>query len=177
MTNTNLHTLHYNNLKYQITSKIGHNKKYDALPKLNHPQKIFSHSNTHSLMQHTKKGSGAFREIIGRRNKHTDTHNPKRWIQKLNDNEITRKHIRTAIININSKYIDVPTSDILTRLKLGKTQFNNSLHSYNQVDTPFCNTCTNELNEEHTEDYLHTNYTCPSKQNKGSFDNKSLTFW
>ena len=93
-----------------------------------------------------------------------DTHNPKRWIQKLNDKEITRKHVRTSIININSKYIDVPTSDILTRLKLGKTQFNNSLHSYNQVDTPFCNTCTNELNEEHTEDYLHTNYTCPSTQ-------------
>ena len=44
------------------------------------------------------------------------------------------------------------------------TQFNNSLHSYNQVDTPFCNTCTKELNEEHTEDYLHTNYTCSSTQ-------------
>ena len=115
-------------------------------------------------MQHTQKGSGAFREIIGRMNKHTDIHNPKRWIIKLNDTEISRKHIRTAMININSKYIDVPTSDILTRLKLGKTQFNNSLHSYNQVDTPFCNTCTNELNEEHTEDYLHTNYTCSSTQ-------------
>ena len=39
MTNTNLHTLHYNNLKFQITSKIGHTKKNDALQKLNNPKK------------------------------------------------------------------------------------------------------------------------------------------
>ena len=123
--------------------------------------------------KHTQKGAGAFREIIGRRNKQTDVHNPKRWIIKLNDNEISRKHIRTAMININSKYIDVPTSDTLTRLKLGKTQFNNSLHSYNQVDTPFCNTCTKELNEEHTEDYLHSNYTCSSTQ---TVINETTTF-
>ena len=106
--------------------------------------------------KHNFVGYRIFRWIIGRRNKHTDTHNPKRWILKLNDNEISQKHIRTAMININSKYIDVPTSDTLTRLKLGKTQFNNSLHSYNQVDTPLCNTCNRELNEDHIEDYLYT---------------------
>ena len=164
LTNTNIHALQYSNLKFQITSKIGHQKKYEALPKPTLPQKKFTHSNIESLMQHTKKGSRVYREIIGRRNKPTDIHNPKRWILKLNDIQITRKHVRTAMINLNSKYIDVPTSDIINRLKLGKTQFNNSLYSYNQIDTPYCNTCTREHNEEHTEDYLHTNFTCTSTQ-------------
>ena len=74
-----------------------------------------------------QKGSGNYRKIIGSRNKPTEIHNPKRWIMKLNDSQISKKKVRTPMTNLNSKYINVLTSDTLTRLKLGKTQFNNTL--------------------------------------------------
>ena len=78
LTGSNLMLMQYKNLEFHIKSKIGLNKLYDAIPKLNLPQKKHTHSTIGSLMKNTNKGSGKYRKIISRSQKYTDIHNPYR---------------------------------------------------------------------------------------------------
>ena len=133
---------------------------YDAIPKLNLPQKQHTHSTISSLMSSIKKGSGTYRKIISRSNKKTDVHNPSNWKAKLNDNLVTRSQVKQSMINLQSKYICSDTSDILSRLKLGKTLFGNQLFKIGITDTPSCNTCYRELGTEISENITHATYDC-----------------
>ena len=54
-TGGNLMQMQYNNLKFHIKCKIGVNKTYDAIPKLNLPQKKHTHATISSLMVSIKK--------------------------------------------------------------------------------------------------------------------------
>ena len=60
---------------------------------------------------------------------------------------------------------DSTSADILTRLKLGKTLFNNQLFSIGLIDENTCKTCTKEYNLNITEDYKHALFHCPAVQN------------
>ena len=66
ITGSNLMQMQYKNLEAHIKSKVGINKKYDAIPKLNLPQKKHTHSTIGTLMSSIKKGSGTYRKIISR---------------------------------------------------------------------------------------------------------------
>ena len=123
ITGANLMQMQYKNLEFHIKSKIGANKFYDAIPKLNLPQRKYTHSTINSLMTSIKKGSSTYRKIIARSQKQSDVHNPSRWSVKLNDNLVTRKQVKQSRINLQSKYISGDTADILARSKLGKNTF------------------------------------------------------
>ena len=152
--------MQYKILEFHIKSKIGQNKLYDAIPKLNLPQKKHTHSTIGSLMKSIKKGSGKYRHIISRSHKNTDVHNPSRWKTKINDNLITRSQIKQSMINLQSKYLSSDTADVLSRLKLGKTLFGNQLSRIGITDTPFCHTCLKEIKVEIPENITHATYEC-----------------
>ena len=63
-----------------------------------------------------------------------------------------------------SRYQSSDASDILSRLKMGKTLFNNQLHHIGMEDSPFCKNCLRESNTETSEDMKHALHTCPSIQ-------------
>ena len=161
ITGANLMQMQYKNLEFHIKSKIGANKFYDAVPKLNLPQRKYTHSTINSLMTSIKKGSGTYRKIISRSQKRSDVHNPSRWRVKLNDDQVTRNQVKQSRINLQSKYISSDTADILARLKLGKTLFRNQFYAINFTDTPYCETCTKELDHEIIENFTHANFYCP----------------
>ena len=94
LTGSNLMQMQYKNLQFHIKCKIGLNKMYDAIPKLNLPQKLHTHSTIGSLMTSIKKGSGQYRKIIARAHKQTDVHNPTNWKAKISDNLVTRSHVK-----------------------------------------------------------------------------------
>ena len=73
--------LSYTNLKSHIKSKIGHQKKYQAIP-LKCVQKKGTHPTIKSLMVSIKKGSGVYRKILNRGEKNTDINNPTAWRKK-----------------------------------------------------------------------------------------------
>ena len=159
-TNSNLMQMQYKNLQFHIKSKIGLNKMYDAIPKLNLPQKLNTHRTISSLMKNTKKGSNTYRKIIARSHKSSDVHNPAKWKTKLKESLVTKKHVKQSIINLHSKYISSDAADVLSRFKLGKTLFKNQLFHIGITDTPFCNTCFKELGLEITENITHATYEC-----------------
>ena len=68
------------------------------------------------------------------------------------------------MIHLHSRYIDSASADHLTRLKLGKTLFNNQLFIIGLIDNDLCDTCTREFNEEIIEDYRHALFQCPAVQ-------------
>ena len=111
-------------------------------------------------MSSIQKGSGKYRKIISRSHKTPDVHNPYKWKTKVNDNLITRSHVKQSMINLQSKYISSDTADVLSRLKLGKTLFGNQLCRIGITDTPFCNTCKKELDLEISENITHATYEC-----------------
>ena len=160
LTNSNLMQMQYKSLEFHIKSKIGLNKHYDAIPKLNLPQKRHTHSTIGSLFKNIKKGSGVYRKIISRSNKNTDIHNPYKWKAKINDNLITRTHVKQSIINLQSKYLSSDIADVLSRLKLGKTLFGNQLCRIGITDTPYCNTCEREISTDISETISHATYEC-----------------
>ena len=111
-------------------------------------------------MKSTKKGSGKYRNIISRSHKISDVHNPSRWKTKINDNLVTRSHVKQSMINLQSKYLSSDIADVLSRLKLGKTLFGNQLCKIGLTDTPFCNTCLKEMHTEIPENITHATYEC-----------------
>ena len=157
---SNLMPMQYNNLKAHIRSKVGQNKTYDAIPKLNLPQKLHTHSTVISLMKNTTQGSGCYRKIVARSHKSPDIHNPSKWRSKLGDNQITSLQIKQSRKNLHTKYLGSDVADILTRLKLGKTLFGTQLHKCGITDTPNCNTCLRELGDEVPENITHATYHC-----------------
>ena len=160
LTGSNLMQMQYENLKAHIKNKVGLNKFYDAIPKLKLPQKKHTHSSIKSLMINTTQGSGTYRKIISKAHKISDVHNPSKWRAKLGDSQISRSQLKQARINLHSKYLGSDTADILTRLKLGKTLFGTQLYRCGISDTPYCNTCLRELNEEISENITHATYEC-----------------
>ena len=160
LTGSNLMQMQYNNLTFQIKGKIGCNKYYDAIPKLNLPQKKYTHATIGSLMKSIEKGSGTYRKIISRSYKSADVHNPSKWRAKLSDNLITRSHVKKSRINLQSKYISSDIADVLSRLKLGKTLFRNQLYKISLTDTPSCITCHKELGLDISESITHATYEC-----------------
>ena len=111
-------------------------------------------------MKSIKKGSGKYRKIISRSHKNTDLHNPNRWIAKINDNLVTRSHVKQSMINLQSKYLSSDIADVLSRLKLGKTLFGNQLCKIGLTDTPYCHTCMKEMHTEIPENITHATYEC-----------------
>ena len=111
-------------------------------------------------MINTTQGSGTYRKIISKAHKISDVHNPSKWRAKLGDSQISRSQLKQARINLHSKYLGSDTADILTRLKLGKTLFGTQLYRCGITDTPYCNTCLRELNEEISENITHATYEC-----------------
>ena len=165
LTLTNIQTMQYLILKNHIKSHIGPGKKYDAIAKEISPQKMHTHSNSHSLMLSIKKGSGIYRKILARENPLPDIHHPEKWIKKLGTNNITKKQIKNAFISLHSPYLDSTNSDHLSRLKLGKTLFNNQLFAIGIKDENVCTTCKKEFNINNIEDYKHAMFYCPAVQN------------
>ena len=68
------------------------------------------------------------------------------------------------MIRLHSPYLDSTSSDYLSRLRLGKTLFNNQLYTIGLIDENTCNTCTREYTESNTEDYQHALFQCPAVQ-------------
>ena len=92
LTESRIHPMQYTNLKSHIRSHIGQNKKYDAIPIENLPQKKHTYSNTTSLMESIKKGSGHYRKIISREHATYDIHNPTKWNKYLNTHKLQKTH-------------------------------------------------------------------------------------
>ena len=115
-------------------------------------------------MRSIKKGSGKYRKIIGRESPIADIHKPQKWNKKLGTNSISRDQIKKAMKNLHSPYLDSVSADHLTRLKLGKTLFNNQLCAIGITDDNYCATCEREYNKFTIEDYKHAMYHCPAVQ-------------
>ena len=115
-------------------------------------------------MENTGKGSGIYRKVIGRGHKTSDIHNPSKWNKRLNTTQVTRKHVKNSLINLQSPYLDSTTADHLSRLKLCKTLFNSQLYSIGIIDQKYCKTCIREFDEYIEEDYKHAMYLCPAVQ-------------
>ena len=164
ITSTPIMNMQYQSFKNHIKAHIGPNEKYEAIPLEKLPQKKFTYSNSAALLHNILKGSGPYRKIIERAIITPNIHNPTRWRKKLQDNNITSDQVRKAMIRLHSRYIDSASADHLTRLKLGKTLFNNQLFIIGLMDNNFCNTCTREYNEEIIEDYRHALFQCPAIQ-------------
>ena len=111
-------------------------------------------------MSSIRKGSGKYRKIISKSHKTPDVHNPYKWKSKINDNLVTRRHVKQSMLNLQSKYISSDTADVLSRLKLGKTLFGNQLCKIGLTDTSFCNTCKKELDSEISENITHATFEC-----------------
>lgn len=108
--------LQYINLRAHIKNKIGQHKFYDAIPKLNLPQKINTHCSINSLMSNIKQGSASYRKIIARSHTRSDLHNPSKWRSKLNDNRISRAQLKQSKVNLHSKYLSSDIANSLTLL-------------------------------------------------------------
>ena len=115
-------------------------------------------------MENTGKGSGIYRKVIGRGHKTSDIHNPSKWNKRLSTTQVTRKHVKNSLINLQSPYLDSTTADHLSRLKLCKTQFNSQLYSIGIIDQKYCKTCIREFDDYIEEDYKHAMYLCPAVQ-------------
>ena len=163
LTNKTIMDLQYQNLKTHIKAHIGPNKKYDAIPLEKLPQKLHTFSTPGDLLHHIKKGSGRYRKIIERSHRLTNIHNPAKWGKKL-DNNVTYDQVKKAMIRLHSPYLDSTCSDYLSRLRLGKTLFNNQLYTIGMIDENTCNTCTREYTESTPEDYRHALFHCPAVQ-------------
>ena len=94
----------------------------------------------------------------------TNLHNPTKWKKKLADDNVTYKQVKKAMIRLHSPYIDSTHADYLSRLKLGKTLFNNQLYAIDRITDNTCNTCIREYNQLTTEDYRHALFHCPAVQ-------------
>ena len=164
LTNSKIHPMQYTSLKNHIKSHIGHQKTYDAIPMEKLPQKKYTYSTICTLMENTGKGSGIYRKVIGREHKTSDIHNPAKWNKRLNTTQVTRKHVKKTLINLQSPYLDSTTADYLSRLKLCKTLFNSQLHSIGISEEKNCKTCIKEFDEHIEEDYKHAMYLCPAVQ-------------
>ena len=68
------------------------------------------------------------------------------------------------MIHLHSPYLDSTSADILSRLKLGKTLFNNQLFAIGLTDEKTCKTCIREYDNNTTEDYKHALFQCPAVQ-------------
>ena len=60
--------------------------------------------------------------------------------------------------------MDSTSADIITRLKLGKTLFNNQLFAIGLTDDNTCKTCSREYDINISEDYRHALFQCPAVQ-------------
>ena len=147
--------MQYTNLKSHIKSHIGLNKKYDAIPIENLPQKRHTHSNTTSLLESIRKGSGLYRKIISREHTTPNIYNPAKWNKRLHSTQVTKNHIKNMLKNLHSPYIDSSTADHLSRLKLCRTLFNSQLFAINIIDSKSCKTCIREFNDHTDKDYKH----------------------
>ena len=156
--------MQYQNLKSHIKAHIGPNKKYDAIPLEKLPQKIHTFSTSAGLLSSIRKGSSKYRRIIERNATTTFIHNHIRWKKKLGDETITYEQVKKAMIHLHSPYLDSTSADLLFRLKLGKTMFNNQLHTIELLDDNTCNTCIREYNQNIIEDYKHALFQCPAVQ-------------
>ena len=164
LTLTAIQNMQYLSLKNHIKSHIGPGKKYDAIAREISPQKKHTHSNSHSLMSNTRKGSGIYRKIIARENPLPDIHHPEKWIKKLGTGTITKEQVKNSFTSLHSPYLDSTNSDHLSRLKLGKTLFNNQLFAIGIREDNACTTCKREFNIDTTEDYKHALFHCPAVQ-------------
>ena len=156
--------MQYQSLKFHIKAHIGPNKKYDAIPLEKLPQKPHTFSTPAGLLRNIKRGSGTYRKIIERSFMVTNLHNPTKWKKKLADDNVTYKQVKKAMIRLHSPYIDSTHADYLSRLKLGKTLFNNQLYAIDRITDNTCNTCIREYNQLTTEDYRHALFHCPAVQ-------------
>ena len=77
---------------------------------------------------------------------------------------MTYDQVKKAMIRLHSPYLDSTSSDYLSRLRLGKTLFNNQLYTIGMIDENTCNTCTREYTESTPEDYRHALFHCPAVQ-------------
>ena len=174
--------MQYENLKNHIKTHIGPNKKYDAILPENKPQKKHTFSTAAGLLRTIKKGSGIYRKIIDRDKITTNMHNPSKWKKKLDDNYVTSEIVKKAMIHLHSPYLDSTSAENLTRLKLGKTLFNNQLFAIGLTDNNTCKTCQREFDCCTTEDYKHALFHCPAVQpiikhiTNIFFPNKTLPF-
>ena len=164
LTNSTLINMQYQNLKSHIKAHIGPNKKYNAIALEKLPQKRHTYSTASELLQSIKKGSRTYRKIIERNSTTIDIHNPEKWKRKLQCNNITSVQVQKAMTRLHSPFLDSISADYLTRLKLGKTLFNNQLFVIGRLDDATCNTCYREYNQNTTEDYLHALFQCPAVQ-------------
>ena len=164
LTATTIMPMQYLNLKQHIKAHIGPTKKYDAVALEKHPQKKHTFSTVVGLLQNIKKGSGKYRQVIERGNTTTNIHNPAKWKKKLEHNNITFGQIKKAMISLHSPYLDSTSADIITRLKLGKTLFNNQLFSIGLNNDNTCKTCSREYDLNTPENYRHALFHCPAVQ-------------
>ena len=113
-----------------------------------------------------KKGSSAYRKVIGSKRKKDDIHNPTRWRKKLEDETITSLQVRLAMKLIHSKYLDPDTRDTLCRFYHSKTMFGANLLAAGLTDDSWCKSCLRESDPnnpcEVVERVLHASYDCPS---------------
>ena len=151
-------------MKSHIKAHIGPNKKYNAIALEKLPQKKHTYSTTSALLRSIKRGSRTYRKIIERNITTIDIHNPEKWKRKLLCSYVTSQQVQKAMTHLHSPFLDSKSADYLTRLKLGKTLFNNQLFAIGRLDEATCNTCIREYNQNTTEDYQHALFQCPAVQ-------------
>ena len=164
LTNTAIMHMQYQNLKTHIRAHIGPGKKYDAIALEKLPQKKHTYSTVTALLHTIKKGSGTYRKFIERGLITPNIHNPIKWVKKLRDNTVTTEQIKKSMIHLHSPYLDSTSADSLTRLKLGKTLFNNQLFAIGLIEDKTCKTCIREYDLHTNEDYRHALFQCPAVQ-------------
>ena len=91
-------------------------------------------------------------------------HNPAKWNKKFKDNTATFDQVKKSMIHLHSPFLDSKSADSLTRLRLGKTLFNNQLLTIGLIDEDYCHTCSREYDLNITEDYRHALFQCPAVQ-------------
>ena len=164
LTNSTIINMQYQNLKSHIKAHIGPNKKYNAIALEKLPQKKYTYSTASELFRSIQRGSRPYRKIIERNIIIPDIHNPLKWKRKLQCSTVTSEQVQKAMTHLHSPYLDSKSADYLTRLKLGKTLFNNQLFAIGRLDEDTCNTCNREYNQNTTEDYQHALFKCPAIQ-------------
>ena len=115
--------LSYNSLKTHIKSKLGQQKKYQAIP-LRCNQRKGTHPTIRSLMTKNKSGSGIYRRILSRGDTKSDINNLTSWREKkLNGDSITSALVKRMKTNLLIKAVPSDINDILTRIKMGRTLY------------------------------------------------------
>ena len=66
------------------------------------------------------------------------------------------------MIRLHSAYLDSTSADYLSRLRLGKTLFNNQLFTIGLIDENTCKTCFREYSHNSIENYQHALFSCPA---------------